>query len=73
VNLRTDNNFAVSSRLDWRRSTYCGSEGCIEVAILDDKAYVRSSKDAAGAYMVFDIEEWRNFLAGVRDHQFDID
>ena len=72
MNLQTDN-FAISSRLDWRRSTYCGTESCIEVAILDDRAYVRSSKDAEGAYMVFDKEEWRNFLAGVRDHQFDID
>jgi hypothetical protein len=72
VNLQSDN-LAIFSLLEWRRSTYCGSDDCIEVAILDDRAYVRSSKGAEGAYMVFDKEEWRNFLAGVRDHQFDID
>ena len=33
------------------------------VAISDKRAYVRSSKDAAGAYLVFDAEEWRTFLS----------
>lgn len=59
-------------RLQWRRSSRCGSDACVEVATHDGKAYVRSSKDVMGAYLVFDAEEWRNFLAGARDHEFDI-
>ena len=67
-----DDNFAVSSPLHWRRSTKCASETCVEVAISDKRAYVRSSKDATGAYLVFDAEEWRTFLSELEDHEFDI-
>jgi hypothetical protein len=60
------------STLDWRRSTYCGNEACVEVAISDSTAFVRNSR-VADAYLVFDGEEWTRFLAGVRNHEFDID
>jgi hypothetical protein len=74
MNVRTEDNLAVSTGLDWRRSTKCGSESCVEVAILGDKAYIRSSKGGAvGAYLVFDAGEWKSFLAGARDREFDID
>jgi predicted secreted Zn-dependent protease len=63
---------AVACRLEWRKSSRCGSDACVEVAIHNEKAYVRSSNDAVGAYLVFDAEEWRSFLAGVRNHEFDI-
>jgi hypothetical protein len=63
----------VAPRLQWRRSSRCGSDGCVEVAISDQKAYVRSSHDAAGAYLVFNAEEWRSFLAGAQNQEFDID
>jgi predicted secreted Zn-dependent protease len=71
--LKGDDYPVVSSPLHWRRSTKCASETCVEVAISGNRAYVRSSKDAAGAYLVFDAEEWRSFVSGVRDHEFDID
>ena len=61
----------VPSTLDWRRSTYCGNEACVEVAISGSTAFVRNSK-ATSAYLIFDGEEWKNFLAGVRKHEFDI-
>jgi hypothetical protein len=64
-------NSVVSSQLHWRMSTKCASETCVEIAISGDKAYLRNSKDA-GLYLVFDAEEWRIFLAGARDHEFDI-
>jgi hypothetical protein len=54
----------VPSTLDWRRSTDCGNEACVEVAISDSRVFVRNSKIAA-AYLVFDEEEWKGFLVGV--------
>jgi hypothetical protein len=74
MNVKTEDNLAVSSGLRWRRSTKCGSESCVEVAIAGDKAYIRSSKGGAvGAYLIFDADEWRSFLAGARGSEFDID
>jgi hypothetical protein len=71
MSAKTQDNVAVS-QLHWRRSARCASETCVEVAISNDKAYLRSSKDAAGPCLIFDAEEWRSFLAGARDHEFDI-
>ena len=71
MSLKGGDNFVVSSQLHWRRSTKCDSDTCVEIAILDNKAYLRNPKDA-GPYLVFDAEEWRSFLAGARDHEFDI-
>jgi hypothetical protein len=74
MNVKTEENLTASSALHWRRSTKCGGDGCVEVAISEDKAYIRSSKaGAAGAYLVFDASEWRSFIAGARDREFDID
>ena len=72
MNLDGGDNLVVSSQLSWRKSAKCGSETCVEVAISDNRAYVRNSKEAAGPYLVFGPEEWRSFLAGARDHEFDI-
>ena len=72
MNLEGDDNLVVSSQLSWRKSARCGSETCVEVAISDSKAYVRNSQEAAGPYLVFSADEWRGFLAGAQDHEFDI-
>jgi pyocin large subunit-like protein len=67
------NNSAGASRIQWRTSSLCGTDACVEVAISDNKAFVRSSKDTASGYLVFDAVEWRAFLAGAKNHEFDID
>jgi hypothetical protein len=72
MSAKTPDNVAIS-QLHWLRSARCASETCVEIAISGNKAYLRSSKDAAGPYLVFDVEEWRSFLAGARNHEFDID
>jgi Domain of unknown function (DUF397) len=73
MNFETDSSAGVSLN-QWRRSSLCGNNACVEVAITGNKAFVRSSKDTLGAYLVFDAEEWRAFLAGVRTERvFDID
>lgn len=72
MNIQTGNS-AEASQIKWRTSSLCGNDGCVEVAISDNKAFVRSSKDTVGGCLVFDEPVWRAFLAGVQNHEFDID
>jgi hypothetical protein len=55
----------------WRKSSHSGANGCVEVAHDDDQVAVRDSKDRNGPVLVFTPHEWRAFLAGVRDGEFD--
>jgi predicted secreted Zn-dependent protease len=72
MNMQT-NNCTAASQIQWRTSSLCGNDACVEVGISDNKAFLRSSKDTSSGYLVFDAAEWRAFLAGVRNHEFDID
>jgi Domain of unknown function (DUF397) len=60
-------------RLQWRKSSRCGSDGCVEVAISNNRVFVRNSKDRGSTHLVFEAAEWRAFLAGAQNHEFDID
>ena len=62
-----------TSLIHWHASSLCGTDACVEVAISDNRAFVRSSKNTASGYLVFDAPEWTAFLAGVRNDEFDID
>ena len=59
------------SSVEWRKSSFSGSNGCVEVAILDGAVAVRDAKDPAGPVLRFTRDEWAAFLAGVRDGEFD--
>ena len=50
---------------------HSGSNGCIEVARSGDQIAVRDSKDPSGPVLVFTTHEWRAFVNGVRDGEFD--
>ena len=59
----------------WHKSTRSGGNGgdCVEVAVnLPGVVAVRDTKDRAGAALVFTHTEWRAFLAGFRDGEFDL-
>jgi Domain of unknown function (DUF397) len=56
----------------WRKSSHSGPNGCVEVAILGPTIAVRDSKDRVGPVLVFDPHEWKAFLSGVRDGEFDL-
>jgi hypothetical protein len=64
---------ADDSRLVWVKSTHSGDKTqCVEVAALPDGGRaVRDSKDPDGTALVFSDAEWRAFVAGVRDGEFD--
>jgi hypothetical protein len=55
----------------WRKSSHSGQNGCVEVAHGDDQIAVRDAKDPSGPVLRFTVHEWRAFLAGVRDGEFD--
>jgi hypothetical protein len=58
-------------RAVWRKSSHSGDNGCVEVAVHENNVAVRDSKDPSGPVLLFSDHEWRAFLAGVRDGEFD--
>jgi len=62
-------------RAVWRKSSYSGDTGgdCVEVARnLPGIVAVRDSKDQAGPVLAFTPTQWRAFVVGVRDGEFDL-
>lgn len=61
-----------TARGDFRTSSFCTSGGCVEVAPLPDgQVAVRDSKDLSRPAHVYSISEWRDFVAGVKNGEFD--
>jgi hypothetical protein len=56
----------------WQKSTYSTVNGCVEVAFLDGLVAVRDSKDRQAQTLRFTPGEWRAFIDGVRDGEFDL-
>jgi hypothetical protein len=52
---------------EWRRSTYCGANSCVEVALLDGRIAMRDSKHVDGPVLWFDPAEWLALLEGIRN------
>lgn len=57
----------------WVKSSLSYANGnCVEVASLPGgEVGVRNSRDSAGPVLKFTSEEWRAFLGGVRNSEFD--
>jgi hypothetical protein len=58
------------SRAQWRKSSYSGTNGCVEVALADDEIAVRDSKNPAGPVLLFTGHEWQAFVAGIEAGEF---
>jgi hypothetical protein len=53
-------------------SSYCHTGGCVAVAVLPDGAVaVRDNKISDGPILRFSSQEWEQFIAGVKDGEFD--
>ncbi len=62
------------ARAQWRKSKRSGNSGnCVEVADnLPGIVAVRDSKDRTGPTLVFTADEWRAFIEGAKDGEFDL-
>jgi hypothetical protein len=62
------------SRVVWRKSTLSGSNNnCVEVAFLEGGAVaVRNSKRPEAGVTMFTSDEWRAFVGGVKQGEFDL-
>ncbi|MGC1213818.1 MAG: DUF397 domain-containing protein [Micromonospora sp.] len=56
----------------WRTSTRSQTSNCVEVAPLEAAVALRDSKDRGGPVLLFSRAEWRGFIAGTRNGQFDL-
>jgi uncharacterized protein DUF397 len=47
---------------EWRRSPYCESGSCVEVARVGDEILVRDSKQDNGPVLRFTLDDWASAL-----------
>ena len=52
----------------FRRSSFCSGGNCVDVAIETHRVELR---DTADRRVVYSLEEWRAFVAGVKAGEFD--
>jgi hypothetical protein len=57
----------------WRRSTRCvlADTACVEVTVCGNVIGMRHSKDPAGPVLAFSTGQWRDFIAGLKEGDFD--
>jgi hypothetical protein len=63
--------YTSESAMPWVKSGRCETSSCVEVAFAGDEVLVRSSADVASPTLRFTAAEWRAFVGGVRDGDFD--
>ena len=65
---------AAGQALTWKKSSFSFANGdCVEVTNLPDgQIGVRDSKDTRGPVLRFTASEWRAFVGGVRNGEFDL-
>ena len=57
----------------WRKSSRSGNNGqCVEVRDQGISVQVRDSKHQTGPVLTFTPEEWRAFIGGAKDGEFDL-
>jgi hypothetical protein len=58
--------------LAWRKSSLSGNgPDCVEVAFSAEAAYVRNSRRSDGHVLSFLPHEWKAFIAGVQNGEFE--
>jgi hypothetical protein len=59
--------------VEWRKSSFSTTNGCVEVAVMGHRVAVRDSKQGGrGPVLEFTATEWAAFLGGVRGGEFDL-
>ena len=62
---------SASRDLEWRVSRTCETGGCIMVARKGESVIIGNTTDPAGLAGQFTVDEWRHFVAGVKQGDFD--
>jgi hypothetical protein len=65
----------INSKLSWYKSSFSGTQGgnCVEVATAPNGAvHVRHSKNPDGVRLAFTPEEWKAFISGAKNNEFDL-
>ncbi len=55
----------------WRKSSFCASGECIEVAAQSGMIVLRDSKEPSGGMLRYTTEEWQSFVKGIKAGEFD--
>jgi hypothetical protein len=61
------------SSAEFRKSTFSGPNGCVEVAFLEDGVAVRDSRNRDGTVLEVSRGDWLAFLRGVKAGEFDLE
>jgi len=62
-----------SAPIAWHKSNASGPNGdCVEVAFVAEGVLVRHSRNPSGLVLLFAPSEWRAFLIGTRNGEFDL-
>ena len=69
--------YQVPSDSAFRKSSRSGDgsgsgDGCVSVAITEQAVFVRDTKDASKTTLIFNHCEWRAFLAGAAEGEFNM-
>lgn len=62
----------VEVDVDFKKSSHSFPVGCAEVRRGKNKVAVRDSKNPEGHVLFFTHDEWRAFVAGVKNGEFDL-
>jgi len=60
----------IDNTPQWQKSSYCGTNACVEVAQTSDAILVRDSKNPLAMPLAFTTDEWTAFVKGVKAGEF---
>jgi uncharacterized protein DUF397 len=58
---------------EWRTSARSQDTNCVEVAYADGEVLVRDTKNREGPTLCVAVPDWLDFIAAVKDGEFDRD
>jgi hypothetical protein len=65
-----DRVIGAAQNLVFKKSTKCGESYCVEVAVTDDVAFMRDSKQPNTGHLSFDATTWSGFMSDLKAGRF---